>query len=123
MPASPVLTPLDQLALVPLRNAKVRLIEDAPARVILEVDVTYPVWFGPLPRLLGAKKHKRLSLDGLGLEVWRRIDDRTSLGGLIDWLAAEQVLEFNEARLLTLQFLRSLSLKGLVVLGNRTGLG
>lgn len=123
MPASPSLNPLDQLALVPLRNAQVRLIEDAPTRVVLEIDAVYARWLGPLPRLLGAKKTKRMWLDGLALAVWRRIDDRLSLGGLIDWFAAEQQLEFNEARLLTLQFLRSLSLKGLVVLGDRTGLG
>jgi hypothetical protein len=55
--------------------------------------------------------------------VWRRIDDRISLGGLVDALAAEQQLEFNEARLLTLQFLRLLSLRGLIVLGDRTGMG
>lgn len=122
MPASPTITPLEQLALVPLRNAKVRLIEDAPARVLLEVDAVYPRWLGPLPRLLGAKKVKRIALDGLSLMVWRRIDDRINLGGLIDWLAAEQQLEFNEARLLTLQFLRLLSLRGLIVLGDRTGI-
>ncbi len=122
MPASPNITPLEQLALVPLRNAKVRLIEDAPARVLLEVDAVYPRWLGPLPRWLGAKKVKRIALDGLSLMVWRRIDDRINLGGLIDWLAAEQQLEFNEARLLTLQFLRLLSLRGLIVLGDRTGI-
>jgi hypothetical protein len=122
VPASPNITPLEQLALVPLRNAKVRLIEDAPARVLLEVDAVYPRWLGPLPRWLGAKKVKRIALDGLSLMVWRRIDDRINLGGLIDWLAAEQQLEFNEARLLTLQFLRLLSLRGLIVLGDRTGI-
>lgn len=122
MAASPQLTPLEQLAFVPLRNAKVRLVEDAPNRVQLEVDAVYPLWLGPLPRLLGAKKVKRVALDGLALLVWRRIDDRINLGGLVDWLAAEQQLEFNEARLLTLQFLRLLSLRGLIVLGDRTGI-
>lgn len=120
MPAEPPITPLDQLQLVPLRNAKVRVIETSSARLVLEVDAIYPRWFGPLPRLLGAKTHKRVWLDGLALLVWQRIDDRISLGGLIDWLAAEQQLEFNESRLLTLQFLRSLAMKGLIVLGNRT---
>lgn len=122
MPASPQLTPLEQLAFVPLRNAKVRLVEDAPNRVQLEIDAVYPRWLGPLPDWLGAKKVKRVALDGLALLVWRRIDDRISLGGLVDWLAAEQQLEFNEARLLTLQFLRLLSLRGLIVLGDRTGI-
>jgi len=118
-----MMTPQEQLALVPLRNAKVRILENAPIRVILEVDAVYPGWLGPLPRLLGAKAVKKVQLDGLALLVWRRIDDRVTLAGLVDWLAADQQLEFNEARLLTLQFLRSLAMKGLLVMGDRTGLG
>ena len=117
------MTPHDQLALEPLRNAKARLVSDAPAEVVLELDAVYAWWLGPLPRLLGAKKSKRLSLDGVALTVWRRIDDRVNLGQLIDGIAAEHQLEFNEARLLLLQFLRSLSQRGLVVLGDRTDLG
>ncbi len=122
MPDRPI-TPLEQLALVPLRNAKSRVVEETGNRLIVEVEVIYSRWLGPLPRLLGAKKLKKLWIDGLALEVWRRIDDRINLGGLIDWLAGEHQLEFNEARLLTLQFLRSLAQKGLIVLGDRTGLG
>lgn len=120
--APAVMTALDQLALVPLRNARARVVEEASARLVLEVDAIYPRWLGPLPRLLGAKRTKRIQLDGLALLVWRRVDDRTRLGELIDWLAADERLEFNEARLLTLQFLRMLAGKGLVVLGDRTGL-
>ncbi len=120
MPASPQLTPREQLAFVPLRNAKIRLVENATARALFEIDAVYPRWFGPLPRWLGAKQTKRFALDGLALAVWRRIDDRISLGGLIDAVAAEEQLEFNEARLLTLQFLRLLSQRGLIVLGDRT---
>jgi len=60
MPASPIMSPLDQLKLVPLRNAKVRLIEETAVRAILEVDVTYPRWFGPVPRLLKAKTAKKV---------------------------------------------------------------
>ena len=123
MPASPPITALDQLKLVPLRNAKARTIEETPQRLVLEIDTVYPRWLGPLPALMGAKKHKRLGLDGMSLLVWRRLDDRSSLGELFDWLAAEQQLDFNEARLLMLVFLRNLSQKGLVVLGDRTGLG
>lgn len=122
MPASPQLTPLEQLAFVPLRNVKVRLVENATSRALFEVEAVYSRWLGPLPRLLGAKKHKRIALDGLALAVWRRIDDRISLGGLIDAVAADEQLDFNEARLLTLQFLRLLSLRGLIVLGDRTGI-
>lgn len=121
MPADHRMTPLEQLALTVLRNAKVRTLEDAAARVVLEVDVTYPGWLGPLPRLLGAKNRKKLVLDGMAMQLWRRIDDRTTLGGHIDWLAAEHMLAFNESRLLVLHFLRSLSQQGLVVLGDRTG--
>lgn len=122
MPASPPMTPLQQLGLAVLRNAKVRTLEDAPTRMVLEVDAVYPRWLGPLPRLLGAKRTRKLQLNGMALAMWRRIDDHTTLGAHIDWLAGDQQLEFNEARLLALQFLRSLSLQGLVVLGDRTTL-
>ena len=123
MASSPVMTPLDQLKLVPLRNAKVRLVEQNQQRVVLEVAVTYPRWFGPIPRLLKAKTTKRISLDGMSLLMWQRVDDRASLGQIIDWLASSEQLGFNEARLLTLQFLRNLSMRGLIVLGDRTGFG
>lgn len=116
------MTPQEQLALVPLRNARAKVLEDAPGRVVLEVEVLYPRWLGPLPRLLGAKATKKVQLDSLALLVWRRIDDRASLGVLVEWLAGEERLEFNEARLLTLQFLRSLSQRGLLVMGDRTAL-
>lgn len=120
MPASEPMTPLQQLGLAVLRNVKARTLEDAPARLVLEIDATYPRWLGPLPRLLGAKRTRKLQLEGMALAIWRRIDDRSTLGAHIDWLAADQQLGFNEARMLTLQFLRSLSLQGLVVLGDRT---
>lgn len=120
MRADQPMTPVQQLGLAILRNAKARVVEDAPARAVLEVDITYPRWLGPLPRLLGAKRTRRLQLDGMALLMWRRIDDRATLGQHVDWLAADQQLAFNEARLLTLQFLRNLALQGLVVMGDRT---
>jgi hypothetical protein len=114
------MTPLDQLALTVIRNAAAVVIEQSPIRLVLEVPRTYPRWLGPLPRVLGAKRTRKIHLDGTALLVWRRIDDRTDLGGLVDWFAAEQNLGFNEARLIVLQFLRSLAQRGLVVLGDRT---
>jgi hypothetical protein len=113
--------PLVQLALIPLRNAGAQLIEDSPQRVVLAVAKAYSGWLGPLPKLLGAPSSKRFALDGLALVLWRRIDDRRSLGELIDWLAEEQQLGFHEARLLTLQWLHQLATKGLVVLGAKSG--
>lgn len=109
-----------QLDLIPLRNARIQVREDTPQLLILAVDKAYSRWLGPLPRALGAPTSKRFSLDGLGLRLWRRIDDRMSLGDLIDWLAADQQLGFHEARLLTLNWLHQLATKGLVVLGGAT---
>lgn len=106
-----------QLVLIPLRNARIQVREDAPLLLILAVDKAYSRWLGPLPRVLGAPRSKQFSLDGLGLRLWRRIDDRMSLGELIDWLAADQQLGFHEARLLTLNWLHQLATKGLLVLG------
>jgi hypothetical protein len=120
MPADLAITPQAQLGLAVLRNAQARVVQDLPNRMILELDVVYARWLGPLPRLLKAKRKRQVALEGLALAVWRRIDDRATLGEHIDWLVADQQLAFNEARLLTLQFLRNLSQQGLVVLGDRT---
>jgi hypothetical protein len=106
-----------QLELRVIRNARLQVVEDGPRQVILEVAVTYPRWLGPLPQWLGAKSQRRLVLTGLGLQVWRRIDDRATVGGLIDWVATEQRVGFHEARLLTLQYLQQLSQRGMLVLG------
>lgn len=119
--ARPSLTPEQQLALVPLRNRRAEAVEDGPARLVLQVEAVYPRWAGPLPRLLGAPRHRRYQLDGLALRLWRRIDDRITLATLVDHLAEDQRLGFNEARLLTLHWLHDLAGKGLVVLGDRTG--
>lgn len=117
--SEPQLAAQTQLALVPLRNRQAQVVEDTAERVTLELRSTYPRWLGPLPRLLGAPRRVRRSLDGLALLLWRRIDDRATIEALIDWLAQDQQLTFNEARLLTLTWLRSLSVKGLLVLGDR----
>ena len=117
--SKPQLAAEAQLALVPLRNRQAQVVEDTPQRVALELRSTYPRWLGPLPRLLGAPRSVRRSLDGLSLLLWRRIDERITIAALIDWLAEDQQLTFNEARLLTLTWLRSLSAKGLLVLGDR----
>jgi hypothetical protein len=107
-----------QLELRVIRNARLQVVEEGPRQVILEVEVTYPGWLGPLPQWLGAKSQRRLVLTGLGLHVWRRIDDRATVAGLIDWVAAEQQLGFHEARLLTLQYLQQLAQRGVLVLGS-----
>ena len=109
-----------QLLLVPLRNRQAVVVEDTERRLVVELEAVYPRWLGPLPRLLGAPRTRRRSLDGLSLLLWRKIDDRITLGALIDGLAADQQLTFNEARLLALAWLRSLAAQGLLVLGDRT---
>lgn len=121
MPArpEPAPDPLAQLSLAPLRNAAARVVSDQPDRLVLELDAAYPRWLGPLPRLVGAKKHRRYALDGLGLELYRLIDDRRPLGDLIEALALAEQLTFNEARLLALHWLHHLAVKGLVILGRR----
>lgn len=117
LPAKTVIDAQGQLDLVILRNAHLRIERDTPRAVVLELDTVYPRWLGPLPGMLGAKAQKKIALDGLGLLMWRQIDDRRTLGNLIDWLATEQQLEFNEARLLTLRFLHDLAQRGVVVMG------
>jgi hypothetical protein len=121
-PAAPAPAPLTaegQLALVPVRNARLSVDEDLPDRLILAGAVSYPAWLGPLPRLMKLRTVRRYELTDLGLALWRRLDDQRTLGELIAWLAADQRLTWLEARLLALQYLHDLAGRGLLVLAER----
>jgi hypothetical protein len=104
-----------QLAAVPVRNARVRATEDARGLTVT-VDLLYPGLLKPLARALKMRKQRSYRLDGIGLAVYKRIDGKTTLETLVDWLADQQRLSFHEARTLLMQYLQTLMEKGLVVL-------
>jgi hypothetical protein len=114
---SPVARPTiaKQLAVVPVRNASVQVDDQGDAAVVT-VDLRYPLLLRPLVPLLRMRQRKGYRLDGIGLAVWRRIDDRATLAELVDWFATEHRLSFHESRALLLGYLQTLVNNGLVVL-------
>ncbi|MCK6489881.1 MAG: PqqD family protein [Planctomycetes bacterium] len=124
MPSSePALTQEQQLALRPQRNARATVLLDEPERVRLAVPLSYR---GPLAlarRLLRLREQRTYVLDGLGLELWRRIDGTTTVAGLVEWLERDEGLSFQEARLLLADYLGTLTARGLVAVAVPAGQG
>jgi hypothetical protein len=100
----------------PVRNAHARVVSDEPRRVVVEVPRRYPLLLRPIRVLFRLREVRRLEIDGVGLELWRRCDGTTSLAQMIDDLMTVDRLTFHEARLLVLGLLRQLAERGALAL-------
>ena len=110
-----------QLQAIPVRNQAVEMLPGGPQDVrIAAVPVKYPNWLAPMARWLGwAGRKRKYELEGLGLAVYERIDGRTTIENLVDWLMAEHRLSFFESRALILHYVHQLMTKALVVVAVR----
>lgn len=105
------------LLAVPVPNLRARVVEEHPDHLVIEVPLAWPLWLRPFRRLMGLRDQRRYRLDGLGLLLWRRIDGRTTVAGLVEILEREEALSFHESRLLLASWLGLLSRRALVVAG------
>ncbi len=112
----------ERLAAIPVRNQRVEAVELQDAAT-LTVPLSYGPVLRPLASLLKLRRTKSYRLDGLGLEVWRKVDGVATVESLVDWLAQEHRLSFHEARVLMTMYLQMLMERGLVVVAGRTGAG
>lgn len=104
----------DVFGAVPVKNraASEREDEDGNLTIVLTredsffVKVLNKFFFIPL--------EKKIELDEIGSWVWRRCDDRTPVGELINMMAGEYKLSRKEAEVSLMSFLRSLSRKRLI---------
>ena len=115
-PAPVPWTPRQQVEAHPVRNAHARVVSDEPRRVVVEVPRRYPLLLRPIRVLFRLREVRRLEIDGVGLELWRRCDGTTSLAQMIDDLMTVDRLTFHEARLLVLGLLRQLAERGALAL-------
>ena len=113
------LTFVEQLRATPIKNeqAVARPTEANALRV--SVPLVYPAWLRPVARAARFRKERSYELDGIGREVYDRIDGETSVENLVDWLASEHLLSFHEARVLIMKYLQMLMERGLVVIAGK----
>ena len=103
-----------QLLAIPVRNERVsRLPGPEPGTAVFEVELVYRrlKW---LARLLKARRHKHIVLEGLALALYDRLDGQITVGGLVAWLMEDQWLTFHEARGVVVHGLHLLVQRGLV---------
>ena len=106
-----------QLGATPTRNAAVRVLgSSGENRLVLAVDLKYAGASRPLARLLKTKKQKQYVLEGLGLELYNRLDGKRTVEHLVDELMAWYKLTFFESRAMVLTYLRTLTDRGLIVM-------
>ncbi len=69
---------------------------------------------GFLSKIFHIPKKKVVELDSLGARVWRMSDGEHTVETMIETLAAENKLEYKEAEVALLQFLKSLGQKRMI---------
>ena len=100
----------------PVRNAAVE-IERAETGVYLRIANVRPAWHrAPVSWVVPWRSHKRLALDALGAEIWRRCDGKTAVLELVHDFAKEHRVTFHEARVAVSQYLRTLIERGLIAM-------
>jgi hypothetical protein len=104
-----------QMAAVPIRNERLRVLEDATG-VSLTRDVVYKAWMKPFVRFLRMPPSRTLRLEGIGWEVWKRLDGKTSIGDIVSTFAQERKLSYHESRALLMNYFRSLVERGVIVI-------
>ena len=112
---TPTLTPADQLLTVPLRNAKAEVISDSEQQLTLRVALVHRGWSKLARRFFTMKDHRIFELTDLDLLLHRWSDGKTTVGTMIERLAAEEQLGWNESRSIVLSYLPRLTQRGLLV--------
>ena len=114
-PKPPTLSPTDQLLALPLRNAKADIISDTEQRLTLRVALIHHGWAKLFRRVFKLKDHRIFELTDLDLLLHRWSDGRTTVGTMIERLAADEILGWNESRAIVLSYLPRLTQRGLLV--------
>ena len=114
-PNAPTLNSADQLLALPVRNAKADIISDTEQRLTLRVALVHHGWAKLFRRVFKLKDHRIFELTDLDLLLHRWSDGRTTVGTMIERLAAEEQLGWNESRTIVLSYLPRLTQRGLLV--------
>lgn len=106
-----------QMASVPMRNARAVVTRDADGTAIVTLELRQPGWMKPLRRWVRSPPTARYRLDRIGTEVFDSIDGRGTFGELVDAFAARHRLGFFESRALLVQYMEALMRRGIIVIG------
>jgi hypothetical protein len=104
-----------QMAAVPVRNARLTITED-DSGVSLTRSVVYKAWMQPFVRFMRMPPTRTFRLEGIGWQVWRRLDGTTTIGEVVERFALERKLSYHESRALLMHYFRSLVERGVIAI-------
>ena len=113
---------VELLDAVPLHSRAVRVTQGPAGEKVFHVPLERKWYMGPpLGWIMPFRRERAVSLDPLGMEVWRSCDGQTSIETIVERFAAAHRLPFHESRLAVMEFLRQLTQRGLIaVIGPST---
>jgi hypothetical protein len=112
---------LDELlAAIPIRNAELTSTTEGEDRIVLRVPIRKK-WYtsAPFTWIFPFRTHRAVELDPLGCQVWAACDGINSIERIIEQFSATNHLSFHEARLGVLEFLKSLTRRGIIVIAGK----
>ena len=103
---------------IPLKNPEVREETQESGNVLLSCPVGMRPFFSKAVSLFGGDGSKtrlrRIQLDELGSDVWRRLDGQRSVAQIIRQFAKRHQVHQKEAEVAVTQFVRDLGRRGLI---------
>jgi hypothetical protein len=104
------------LAAVPVRNRSV-IEEKQETGTVLRVPVRKR-WFtsAPFSFIFPFSRFRSVELDKVGLEVWKDCDGTRNIEQIVERFAQKHHISFHEARAGVLEFLKSITRRGLIVI-------
>jgi len=110
------LTPERLLGGVPHKNSEVELKEDEDGPV-LWAEVRRRWWMRPpFSWILPYRDRKGFRMDQLGFEVWQACDGSRTVEQIVEEFAERHRVDFHEARIAVMQFLKDLAGRELIAL-------
>ena len=107
---------LKQLESIPVKNTEVETVEEGDGYRIVSLKLEYTGLYKFLAKTFRAATEKRYRLDGLGLQLYDKLDGKKNVEDLIDLLIEKYQLSFFEARALVIQYLHTLIKRGLAII-------
>ena len=105
----------DILKAVPYANESMELTPAENGGALAVVPMRKPkMLIPPLSWLVPFSSNRRVQLDKLGASVLKMCNGKYTVEGIIDRFSADHKLTFREAQLAVIQFLKQLSVRGLV---------
>mgnify|MGYP001369642201 CR=1 FL=1 len=105
-----------QLCARPVRNKKLTISETSEDRLQITVDLKYDGWKSVAAKVKKAREKQTYELDGLGLDIFRMIDDQKTVGDLVDFLIDLEKLTFFESWGLIQHYLGDLAKRGIIAI-------